>query len=518
MLMSVYFGIKGCLYTFIASGQLPYCREFLNQEGSAYQSFGMIASIPWAMKALFGAISDSLPVNGYFKKWYIVLSAVLGTVGVALIAGLQLTSLKLIAAALFFAVNAEIAIIDLLCEGRYAELMAKHPQTGSDLISFVWGCVQLGGLLASFLVGPLSDAGYIKEMFWLCVPLAAQVLVPTLLNFLAEEQLPAQLRGLQVEKIAKHKHIFILACLLAFAALGLALVTLFLSTRAVLSYSIISAAVLCFLSFKILPSLLAKCNFYMFIISTLYVQITGAVDYFYVSNSDCVKGGPSFGYTYYTTYSTIVQNLFGWVGVIIFQTFLSQWAYRSIFWLSMLLKIAGGMVDLIIVKRWNKALGISDKLMYMLGYNVVYRVVMMFDFLAGVVLTSKLCPKNLESTVYALLAGFQNYGNSLSRSLGIFFIDLLHIRTVSPCNFDNLPGLIILCHVLLPLLSLPLAFLLIPKATLTDCLLAEDDEIEQSTDSLLDQRENVCSGSTGSCQELNETKLSNEENKNFIDY
>jgi hypothetical protein len=36
---------------------------------------------------------------------------------------------------------------------------------------------------------------------------------------------------------------------------------------------------------------------------------------------------------------------------------------------------------------------------------------MMFDFLAGVVLTSKLCPKNLESTVYALLAGFQNYGN-----------------------------------------------------------------------------------------------------------
>jgi hypothetical protein len=32
-------------------------------------------------------------------------------------------------------------------------------------------------------------------MFWLCVPLAAQVLVPTLLNFLAEEQLPAQLRG-----------------------------------------------------------------------------------------------------------------------------------------------------------------------------------------------------------------------------------------------------------------------------------------------------------------------------------
>ncbi len=38
----------------------------------------------------------------------------------------------------------------------------------------------------------------------------------------------------------------------------------------------------------------------------------------------------------------------------------------------------------------------------------------MLEFMAGVVLTSKLCPRELESTVYALLAGYQNFGQVVS--------------------------------------------------------------------------------------------------------
>ena len=34
----------------------------------------------------------------------------------------------------------------------------------------------------------------------------------------------------------------------------------------------------------------------------------------------------------------------------------------------------------------------------------------MLDFMPMVVLTSKLCPSKMESTVYALLAGYQNFG------------------------------------------------------------------------------------------------------------
>ena len=38
----------------------------------------------------------------------------------------------------------------------------------------------------------------------------------------------------------------------------------------------------------------------------------------------------------------------------------------------------------------------------------------MFSAMPALVLTSKLVPKGLESTVYALLAGFQNFGGVVS--------------------------------------------------------------------------------------------------------
>ena len=79
---------------------------------------------------------------------------------------------------------------------------------------------------------------------------------------------------------------------------------------------------------------------------------------------------------------------------------------------------------------------------------------MMFAFMPAVVLTSKLVPKGLESTTYALLAGFQNFGGVVSSQLGIFATEYAGIQTddgggASSCNFDNLPLLVAVCHCLL---------------------------------------------------------------------
>jgi hypothetical protein len=39
-----------------------------------------------------------------------------------------------------------------------------------------------------------------------------------------------------------------------------------------------------------------------------------------------------------------------------------------------LLRVFASLVDIVIVKRWNVEVGISDHGMYMLGYNIVYSV------------------------------------------------------------------------------------------------------------------------------------------------
>jgi hypothetical protein len=45
----------------------------------------------------------------------------------------------------------QIAVSDLLCEGKYAELMQAKPKTGSTMVSYVWGCFQLGSLIGTVL-------------------------------------------------------------------------------------------------------------------------------------------------------------------------------------------------------------------------------------------------------------------------------------------------------------------------------------------------------------------------------
>ena len=203
------------------------------------------------------------------------------------------------------------------------------------------------------------------------------------------------------------------------------------------------------------------------------VQIGGALDYWYTADNSCVINGPAFDYTYYSTYVRIVAAIASWIGVILFQTVMGNWGIRRIFWVSVVLRCAGGIFDIVIVKRWNIAMGISDKAMYMVGDAIIYDICYTLNFMPAVLLTSKLCPKDMEATTYALLAGFQNFGQQVSRTIGVALISMFDIQTEPPCKWEGLPELIAFAHIILPLVLVPLTFVLIPDAKSTDNLLDE---------------------------------------------
>lgn len=71
----------------------------------------------------------------------------------------------------------------------------------------------------------------------------------------------------------------------------------------------------------------------------------------------------------------MVQALFGYVGVLLFQACMRKWTFRAVLGATVVLEVAAGAVDLVIVMRWNVTyLHIPDHVMYMLGYNVVFQV------------------------------------------------------------------------------------------------------------------------------------------------
>mmetsp|Transcript_23524 Transcript_23524/g.47952 ORF Transcript_23524/g.47952 Transcript_23524/m.47952 type:complete len:154 (+) Transcript_23524:42-503(+) len=118
----------------------------------------------------------------------------------------------------------------------------------------------------------------------------------------------------------------------------------------------------------------------------------------------------------------------------------------------------------------------------MFGDAVIGPAIGMFAAMPALVLTSKLVPKGLEATTYALLAGFQNFGGVVSSQIGIYATQWSGVKTTEPCDFSNLGTLVLVCHCLLPLIAVPLTFWLIPNKLMTDTILEDGAHDAQEPD------------------------------------
>jgi hypothetical protein len=74
LLCSVYGGLKGPVFQMITSAQLPYFKS-IGITGQQYQSYGTVASTPWAMKAAIGITSDAVPLWGWHKRPYMLIGS-----------------------------------------------------------------------------------------------------------------------------------------------------------------------------------------------------------------------------------------------------------------------------------------------------------------------------------------------------------------------------------------------------------------------------------------------------------
>ena len=560
LIVSVYFGVKGFLYPVIYSGMLPYNKEILRVDGKMHSKIKVIALTPWGMKALFGFVSDIFPIFGYKKKYYILGAAAVGTIAFALLGTLHLEPSESeksfidfsqrpevgLASALFFVGMMEQSIVDILTEGSYAQQMAEKPETGSNIVTWVWTVYQIGGLLAALVTGPLTTMLGPKAIFLFAIPFSVQVLFPIGLGFLPEDRITNDLQigeetvdesegilsiedgtsavelpepffspkrqrqcaciTMDTTLLRNNYRIFSLAIGMALAAMGLIVFELASSDVSQMIYACLVSVILCGLSFVALPRTLALCNTYMFLCEALYVQMDGAMDYFYTAKPNCVADGPHFSWNYYLTYTSLVGTIAGLGGVFIFQTVLSKRNFRLVFWSTMLLRIIASLFDIVIVSRWNTKIGVPDNYAYMLGDAVIYNMTYMINFMPPVVLTSKLCPKNMEATVYALLAGFQNFGQQVAKSIGVYMMHAFKIETEPPrCNFHGLVTMIIIGHMILPALTIPLTFFMLPNKRIDEEFSADDvkennhnrakspevEDFESDKQKLLEQQENL---------------------------
>ncbi|RLM73978.1 putative folate-biopterin transporter 2 [Panicum miliaceum] len=153
------------------------------------------------------------------------------------------------------------------------------------------------------------------------------------------------------------------------------------------------------------------------------------------------------------------------LGVLLYQSTLKDYPFRSILLWGQVLSSLAGMLDLVLVTRLNLKIGIPDYFFAMID-NSISQMVGRLKWLPLLVLCSKLCSPGIEGLFYALLMSLQNAGLLMSAWWGGL---LLHMLGVNRMEFSNL-WIAVLIRNISRLVPLTLLFL-VPQSDQNSTLL-----------------------------------------------
>merc|ERR1719174_176323 len=180
---------------------------------------------------------------------------------------------------------------------------------------------------------------------------------------------------------------------------------------------------------------------------------------------------------FYTSVLGVVGSVCSLIGIYSYQKFMKDWTYRNLLLMTNVVLSLLSILDMMLFSRMNIRMGIPDHA-FVLGASVLQTIVGQWMWMPGVVILSQLCPKGMEATMYALLAGCHNLGNTIAANCGAYVLLLLNCKPSGADNesaqFDKL-WLGSVLSTVLPMFTLLLLPWLIPDARQTDKLLDDDD-------------------------------------------
>ena len=187
------------------------------------------------------------------------------------------------------------------------------------------------------------------------------------------------------------------------------------------------------------------------------------------------------------------------VAVVVYQTYMSEWSYRSVLLTTLLLDCCGRLVDVVMVTRWNVAIGIPDSLFFLLGSSMFESVTSMLYLLPFSAIVGKICPPGTETATFAFIAGVSRYSSTFSSLVGSSLMDLSGLKTTGEeCDFSALPVLVVALSIVLPIAAgIPAIHYLIPDKMQSESL--SDDAVRAREEHiLLDEDDTEAESDVGS--------------------
>jgi folate/biopterin transporter len=364
--------------------------------------FGIVA-LPWIIKPVFGFLSDGLPIFGYRRRPYLVLSGILGTTSWVCLATVVHTPMAAVAAIALGSLS--VAISDVIVDSLVVERARAESQAeAGSLQSLCWGASSVGSLITAYLSGWLLTHFTTRTVFEITAtfPLIVSAVAWLIAEFPVSHSSGSDSQQSTQSSTVKDQ--------------------LQQLRQAISQKSIWLPAAFIFI-WQATPS--ADAAFFFFTTNELGFE-------------------PEF-----LGRVRLVTSIASLIGVWIFQRFLKTLPFRVIFGWSTVLSAVLGMTMLLLVTHTNRTLGIDDR-WFSLGDSLILTVMGQIAYMPVLVLAARLCPPGVEATLFALLMSVSNLASISSYQLGAV---LMRWFDITQNNFDSLWLLVVIANVstLLPL-------------------------------------------------------------------
>ncbi|MBW4476903.1 MAG: folate/biopterin family MFS transporter [Tolypothrix brevis GSE-NOS-MK-07-07A] len=360
-----------------------------------------IVMLPWVIKPLFGFISDGLPIFGYRRRPYLILSGILGAISWVSLGTIVDTSWGATLAIAFTSLS--VAISDVIVDSLVVERARGESQAAAgSLQSLSWGTVALGGLITAYFSGMLLEHFTTRNIF--LITASFPLIVSGVAWLIAETPVSKNKEDNNRSNSPTIKH------------------QLQQLRKAVSQKAIWLPTAFLFILLA-MPS--ADSAFFFFTTNELHFQ-------------------PEF-----LGRVRLVTSIASLVGIWIFQRFLKTVPFRVIFGWSAVISTVLGMTMLLLVTHTNRALGIDDH-WFSIGDNLILTVMGQIAYMPVLVLAARLCPPGVEATFFALLMSIVNLGGLVSHELGAV---LMYQLGITETSFDAMWLLVVIANLsnLLPL-------------------------------------------------------------------
>jgi folate/biopterin transporter len=361
-----------------------------------------IVFLPWMIKPVFGFISDGLPIFGYRRRPYLILSGILGTASWVSLATIVHSSW---AATLAIALGSlSVAMSDVIVDSLVVERVRDESQAkAGSLQSLCWGASAIGGLITAYFSGLLLQYFTTRTVFGITA--LFPLIVSGVAWLIAESPVSKDTQDTNHTNSLSIKH-----------QLG--------QLRQAITQKRIWLPTAFIFIWQATPN--AESAFFYFSTNELHFEpeFLGRVN--------------------------LVTSFASLAGVWIFQRFLKSIPFRVIFAWSTVLSSLLGMTMLLLVTHTNRLLGIDDH-WFSLGDSLILSVMGKIAFMQVMVLAARLCPSGVEATLFALLMSIFNSAGTVSQALGALITYWLGITAT---NFESL-WLLVLITNLSTLLPLP---------------------------------------------------------------